>query len=509
MHISVQDDASFHVRPDYLAEPVGNHGGIRKIPLIQHQMVIHVTGVGIVRRHGDPARLGQAQETQVAPVLPVGLGFHQHEDRRGAVFGVEIGEHAGVLRPAVGAGAVEEMRVVRKPHPAPDPFVEQDVRRKRRRGKHHGNVVILGNPGQVGIDQAPPDHLVTVVQEGERADDGVLGNGVFGSPQLQFQADVPVHRKAVRPHLHPVLFLLETEQGGRDREIRAGHDGEHQPACARKHVVPESRQSPQERGKQLHQQRNREGQGQEGQVYDGGIAVDQVDLVEFQADAGIEHDALEGHMDVQADGGDHGHGRQDRQDVPQAGILPAEPAQQRPSDGVQRKDEGGDEQVHQHHRAEGIEKGAVGIQQRGEQLRGLAELPAVQIDAADESCLDETGRKGRGHRRFHTQEDDRPKEEQDDGQPEQEDIQPLRFRHGLRRNLEHGLPVRHHGDTDAARKRLDRIAVAQAEPRVHPVERAGFQLIDHLQAHDHGHVSFLHRPGQEPLRAVIDISQGR
>ena len=309
MHVTVQDDASLPDRPDDLAETVGNHGRIREIALVQHQVLVHVPGVGIVRRHGDAARLGQAQEAQVAPVLAVGLGFHQHQDRGRTVIGVVVGEQARILRPAVRAGAVEEVRIVREAHPAPDPHVEQEVRRERRGDVDDGDVVILGNPGQVGVHQASPDHLVAVVQQGERADHGVARDGAFRGPQLEFQADVPVHREAVRPHFHPVLLLLEPEQGGRGGKVRAGDDGEHQPAGPREHIVAESYQAPQERGNQLDQQRDGEGQGQEGQVNDSGIAVDQVDLVEFQADAGIEDDALEGQVDVQADGGDHGHGR--------------------------------------------------------------------------------------------------------------------------------------------------------------------------------------------------------
>ena len=139
-----------------------------------------------------------------------------------------------------------------------------------------------------------------------------LRNGPFGSPQLEFQADVPVHREAVRPHLHPVLFLLEAEQGRRDGEIRTGGDGEHEPARPREHVVAEPRQAPQQRRKQLEQQGDGEGQGQERQIHDGRIAVDQVHLVEFEADAGVEDDALESAVDVQADGDDDGRDRPDR-----------------------------------------------------------------------------------------------------------------------------------------------------------------------------------------------------
>ena len=509
MHVPVQDDTSFLIRPDQLAEPVGHHGRIREIALVQDQMVIDVPGVGIVRRDGDAARLGQAQQAQVAPVLPVGLGFHQHQDGGRAVLGVEIGENARILRPAVGAGAVEEMRIVRQLHAAPDPFVEQDVRRGRGRGNHHGDVVILGNPGQVGVGQAPPDHLVAVVQQGERADDRIVGNGPFRSPQLEFQADVPVHREAVRPHLHPVFLLLEAEQGGRDGEICAGGDGEHQPAGPREHVVAEPRQAPQQRRKQLEQQGDGEGQGQEGQVHDSRITVDQVHLIELEADAGVEDDALEGPVDVQADGDDDRHVRPDRDDVPQARILSAEPAQQGPSDGVERNDQGGDEQVHQHHRPEGVEEGAVGIQQRGEQLGSLPQLPAVQVDSADEQGLQEARRQRRRNRRLDVQEQDRSSEKQDDGQPKQGDVMPFRLGNGLRRDLEYGLPVRHHGDAHAAGEGLDRIAVAQTETRVHPVEGAGFQFIDHFQAHDYGYIPLPDGAGQEPFRAVIDIGHGR
>ena len=80
---------------------------------------------------------------------------------------------------------------------------------------------------------------------------------------------------------------------------------------------------------------------------------------------------------------------------------------------------------------------------------------------------------------------------------------------GFRRDLEHRRPVRHHGDAHARRERLDRIPVAQAEARIHPVEGAGFQLIDYFQAHDDSEVPFPDGTGQKPLRAVIDIGHGR
>ena len=83
------------------------------------------------------------------------------------------------------------------------------------------------------------------------------------------------------------------------------------------------------------------------------------------------------------------------------------------------------------------------------------------------------------------------------------------FGNGLRGNLEDRRPVRHHGNADAAGQRLDRIAVAQAEPGVHSVERSGIQVVDHFQAHDDGQVSFPDGSGQVPFGPVIDIGQCR
>ena len=49
-------------------------------------------------------------------------------------------------------------------------------------------------------------------------------------------------------------------------------------------------------------------------------------------------------------------------------------------------------------------------------------MSSVQVDSPDERRLDEGGRQGRRHRRLHTPEEERPRKEQDDGQPEQEDV---------------------------------------------------------------------------------------
>ena len=141
-------------------------------------------------------------------------------------------------------------------------------------------------------------------------------------------------------------------------------------------------------------------------------------------------------------------------------------------------------------------------------MRGLAQPKAVQVESDDESRL-EGGRPDRnGHHGLHREKKKRSEEEQDDGQPEEEDVVALRFGDGLRRDLEQRGSADRHGDADAARQGPDRIAVAQAEQRVHAVEGAGFQFVDHFKPHDDGRFAFPDGTGQIPFGTVIDVGQG-
>ena len=84
---------------------------------------------------------------------------------------------------------------------------------------------------------------------------------------------------------------------------------------------------------------------------------------------------------------------------------------------------------------------------------------------------------------------------------------PLGILCGLGRDLEHRGAVHHDRNADAAGERIDGIAVAQPEAGIHPVERAGVEFIDDLQAGDDGQFPFPDRLRQEPFGAVIDIIQ--
>ena len=190
-------------------------------------------------------------------------------------------------------------------------------------------------------------------------------------------------------------------------------------------------------------------------------------------------------------------------------LMAAVPPQEGPPDDVQADEDDSNQQVDQDHRTERVQERTVGIQKRREQLRRLPEPSAIKENTADEERLDDARRDGIRNLGLHRQEQERAGQEQDDGQPEMVHIMALRFGDVLRRHLEQGGSVDDHGYADAARQRPYREAVRQTEARVHPVERAGFQFIDHLEAHDDRNRPGLLHPCQEPFRAVIDIGQCR
>ena len=152
---------------------------------------------------------------------------------------------------------------------------------------------------------------------------------------------------------------------------------------------------------------------------------------------------------------------------------------------------------------------AVGIQERGKQLGGLSQPGSVGIDSGDEKELDPRRGEGRRDGREDGQQEQRSREEQEDEQPEREGVEPLRLGEGLRRELEQRGPADRHGDADAGRQRLDRIAPAQPETGIDSVEGTDFQFIDYLQSHDDRPVFFLEGPCQIPFGPVVDIGPGR
>ena len=105
---------------------------------------------------------------------------------------------------------------------------------------------------------------------------------------------------------------------------------------------------------ELQQQRNRQRQRQEGQIDDGRVPADQVHLEQFQADAGIEDDAPEGVMDIDADAGNEKENPHDGDDLRHMRLMAAVPPKEGPSDDVKADEDDGDQQVDQDHRPKRI-----------------------------------------------------------------------------------------------------------------------------------------------------------
>ena len=259
----------------------------------------------------------------------------------------------------------------------------------------------------------------------------------------------------------------------------------------------------------MHQERNRNGQGQERQVYGGRVAAQQAHLIQLQIDAGVDGNAAENQVHVRADG--RGHKDQDCYEHPlqhRAGLFP-QGLEEGPSDQIHIQHQQRDAQVHQQDGAQRVEQGTVGVQQGREQLGGGAESAPVQVHAGEGTGLQQHGdaqggERGMGHQKKHQAHDKQPQ-----GYPQQGGMPLAAFREGFCGELEKRRAADRHRCPGAFRERPDGVVLVGPEVPVDAVERAGLQLVHNLQAGDDGAAVPLHLLFQIPFGPVVHVMELR
>ena len=344
------------------------YGGIGEGALVLHHARIGILGPGVDRRQGNASGVCDAKEAQVAAVLSVVLGLHRHQDGAGPVVLYIIGKEAGVRDAPAADGTVEEVRVVSQLRAAADAVLEDACGRCICPGLDHGNVVVLRDASHVAAHQAAADDVISLFQDGQGADDRVGRYGSFHRAQLDFQADVPVHGQPVGPDVHPLLLLAEAHGGGCHHEVGSHGKGVQDAAAGRECVVADAAKAAEQGRAHLQQQRNGEGKGQETDIDLCRVPGQQVYLEQLQRNVGVVLNALEGDVDIGADGNDENAQDYDENPLHPAAVAAAEGLQKGPAYQVQVQDGQRDGQVHEDHRAQRVQEVAVGIEERRKEL---------------------------------------------------------------------------------------------------------------------------------------------
>ena len=242
------------------------------------------------------------------------------------------------------------------------------------------DIIILGEPGKRILKQAVEDDVVAVLDRSPVGDELVGSDLVLLHPQAEFQADVPFHRKPVGKHVDPVLFLPESQDPGGDHHVSGEQGCCQSSACCREHVSLETEQPFQDRYHHLHQQRHRQQQADQGDIYKQAEDVQVVEAVEFQGYVGVQDDAPEGHVHESDNAGHHqqdGNGIQPHCQLRQPGV------EHLSVDVVAGHEYAADAQYDQErddeHRSERVEHLPVGIDGRGEDFRCIVDVAAPDI----------------------------------------------------------------------------------------------------------------------------------